>query len=147
MSGIILDLDNCISDDINRRHFLNNRFWLKEEGLRHYHANSFLDRFVGIPIEYGDKIIIFTGRPDRYRDMTISWLNKNGIKPILILMRPDKNYDKSPLLKEEMLAYVLDVIEAKEIKMAYDDRQDVLDMYKKYDIPTTLKRINDYENR
>jgi hypothetical protein len=62
-------------------------------------------------------------------------------------MRPDKNYDKSPLLKEEMLAYVLDVIEAKEIKMAYDDRQDVLDMYKKYDIPTTLKRINDYENR
>ena len=31
-----------------------------------------------------------------------------------------------------------------EIVMAYDDRKEVLDMYRKFNIPVTLKQINDY---
>lgn len=142
----ILDLDNCISDDLHRRNSLTNERFSPANRWNAYHIQCCLDKFVwGIRTPIPENIIIFTGRPILYGTLTKYWLLKNKLPTDNVYMRPIGNFMPSPELKEYFLNIVLQDKNV-EIKMAYDDRQDVLNMYNKCGIQTTLKRINDYEN-
>lgn len=144
---IIIDLDNCISDDSKRRKYLDDPRFTKDQQLTAYHIRCDKDKFVwGIEEPFPENNIIITGRPEFYLEYTKIWLNKNGINPSGIYMRPYKNHMPSTILKRMFLLMILNFIDVKDIIMAYDDRQDILDIYNLFGIPTTLKRINDYEN-
>jgi hypothetical protein len=51
----------------------------------------------------GPIIVGLTGRNERYRMMTLRWLDKHGIALDTLLMRPDDNYQSDHELKPEML--------------------------------------------
>ena len=139
MSITIFDLDNCISDDINRHHLLPN--------YAKYHNACYKDKLdlTGIQ-KVPEKIVIFTGRPELYKYETLGWLRKHDLFPELVLMRPKGNSLSNPSLKREFLLSLILLFPLTSIDMAYDDRQDVLDMYSyEFGITTTLKRINSYE--
>lgn len=149
MKYTIIDLDNCISDDSKRIKYLDPIKYAKyseDDRIAAYNLQCCFDKFVwGISCPLPENIIIFTGRPILYGPLTRYWLEKNKIVSRNIFMRPIENKMGSPELKEMFLSLVFKD-KYIEIEMAYDDRQDVLNMYNKCGIQTTLKRINDYEN-
>lgn len=145
MSCIILDLDNCIADDEWRiPHIL----WAHEEPMRRYHKYHSLAAFdkLGEPWSHpaGSRVVIFTARPELYRHQTEEWLFRSGLRPAAVLMRSNKDNSKSVEIKERMLHQLQHKvgISIAEISHALDDREDVVAMYRSYDIRADVKFIH-----
>lgn len=73
--------------------------------------------------------IIVSGRPEGYRKITEQWFVWNNIPFNRLIMRPINDARADYILKEEMLNTILD--EGKEIAFVVDDRQSVVDMWRR----------------
>jgi len=143
---IILDLDNTISDDGWRIPRIN---WDKKcplERYHKYHSSAIFDDcknkhlFENKENEY----VIFTARPILYRAQTVKWLCRNNIDYSALYMRENDDHCHSLELKRNMLAKLLDDFnkDIKAIKHAYDDRHDVINMFKEIGVPATQIQIH-----
>jgi hypothetical protein len=150
MKHIILDVDNCISDDGWR---------IKDidfgEGVSpfkkymNYHLLAPFDKPANQHIyraaTESASIIIITSRPDCFRVSTEEWLVRNGVFAVALLMRPENDMTPSPELKRQLLlehAKDHDEFEIDSIVAAHDDRQDVVNMYTKLGIPAQITSIH-----
>jgi hypothetical protein len=146
MGYILLDLDNCISDDewrINRI----KQIEVCDEKYHDYHSLGAFDNYcnkdiVVSAIENDYSIVVVTGRPELYRAATEYWLAMNGIKIHSLLMRPNGDHSSASTLKFDM---VFDFAFKENIIMAYDDRQDVIDAYSMIAIPAQRRFIHNKE--
>lgn len=141
MKYTIFDLDNCISNDVNRHSLL--------PDYDAYHSKCMEDEIDLSGIQkVPENILIFTGRPNKYREQTLKWIKKSWFAftfDPFMLMRPIGNTFPSADLKQYFLfLMVKNGFNPQNIEVAYDDRQDVLNMYGRYGIKTVLKRINEY---
>lgn len=147
MSCIILDLDNCIADDAWRIPKIN---WQKENPLDRYHDYHSLSGFDELGNEdilarhALDEIIIFTARPVVYHAVTEEWLRRKGVDYDYLVMRNLNDHRHSLELKRTMLRWLPDVydIPLESIVAAYDDRPDVVAMYKAEGIPAFQREIH-----
>ena len=147
MSFIILDIDNTISNDAWRIPRIN---WKEPDPFQRYHEYHQLssfdeagnhDLFQGTPHE----IIIMTARPVHYHAQTEEWLLRKGIDPAIILMRNTSDHVHSKELKRQQLLSLkaMHGITREQIVCAYDDRQDVVDMYRRtLGIHAEVRRIH-----
>ena len=93
----------------------------------------------------GFRIVIFSGRSDRTKDVTIDWLNEHNVPFDLLVMRPDKFKDKSwpvadgnpatPAMRfmpdEKLKKAMLDTFVNKDnVFCIFDDRKKVVDMWR-----------------
>ena len=79
------------------------------------------------------QIWILSGRSDVTKDVTISWLNKHGIRYDHLIMRDQDNlYMPDNDLKQSWL----DTIGKDNVAMVFDDRQQVVDMWRKNGLTT-----------
>lgn len=141
MKVAIFDLDNCISNDSWRKDIID----FKTEGMHNerwheYHTLCDLDRIENAHMieqeaSEGNKIVIITGRPERYRNKTIGWLNAHNIEFHSLLMRGDKDKRTSADVKKELLLRFCNDNAPVEIQVAFDDRQDIIDTYKEIGVP------------
>ena len=142
----IIDLDNTISDDEWRLKYIKDTddMFIKYDW---YHRLSSWDLPYHKAIFKPNRdvpLYIFTSRPTAYCEQTARWLLRWGITYDAMLMRPDDNFESSPVLK----ARFLDRLFAMEYRTdprdftAYDDREDVIEMYKRKGINAVLKQIN-----
>jgi len=124
----LFDIDGTVSDDRWRRHLMPN--WDA------YHAGSGEDlpvnqHLIDQHAEAGHRIVFITARPEALKNQTKQWLDKNF--PNLwydLLMRPQGNGLGSAELKLKLLedaGYT-------NVQYAYDDRADVIEMYKNLNI-------------
>jgi len=89
--------------------------------------------------EDGGKVIITSGRSDKYGKETIAWLEKVNIKPDLLIMRKQDDVRKDSVLKKEMF---MDHIYGKfNVEKVTDDRQQVVDMWR--DLGLTVLQVAD----
>lgn len=134
---VILDLDNCIADDAHRIPHID---WSQRDpDLRYapYHSRLSSD---GPPCnrhawtQPGVRNFIFTARPEAYREVTRAWLRKHGVPCAVLLMRPEGDHCPSVALKSRMLDVVANTHPGVPlgglIRAAYDDRRDVIEMYR-----------------
>lgn len=132
MTFRILDLDNTISNDgwrIPRIRWANSD---PDARYHEYHSLSGFDSAGNNHLFEGKKgVIIFTARPSVFRPITEEWLKRNGINHKLLLMRELGDHRPSVELKLAQLSSLdsLYSIHRKEIALAADDRQDVINMY------------------
>ena len=147
MSCVILDLDNCIADDAWRIPRIN---WQKSSPLERYHEYHSLSGFdrVGNTDLFSEghhDVIVFTARPVLYSAITHEWLERNGIRAKHVVMRNNDDHRHSVELKRHMLHWLPELygVPWQEIVAAYDDRPDVIEMYKKHHIPAHLRCIHD----
>lgn len=148
MSAIILDIDNCIADDSWRIPRIN---WKAEnpfDRYHDYHSLSAFDQSGNRDLFLGCKhdIIIFTARPLIYRAATVEWLSRNGVACALMLMRDMEDHRHSVELKKMQLEVLIERsdLEITDIVAAYDDRPDVISMYKGMGIEgAQLRSIHD----
>lgn len=139
---IILDLDNCIYDDAWRIKFIDHSKPIDGGRYNIYHGGCHLDYFCGQEFVGKEGIVIFTARPEKFREKTIERLHQDGISFELLLMRDDDDHRHSVELKEEMLHDLPKHFGRIEIEAAYDDRDDVLEMYRRNGINAIKKEIN-----
>ncbi len=78
-------------------------------------------------------IYILSGRSDKTYQATIAWLDKHKVNYDLLIMRPQNQlYKKDSDLKQSWL----DTIGKDRVYMVFDDRQQVVDMWRQNGLPT-----------
>jgi hypothetical protein len=130
---MILDIDNCIADDLWRIPRIN---WNNRDPLRRYHDYHMLSPWDAaenyhLHNDYEGHVVVLTSRPTLYRPLTEEWLWRNGVHYEHLVMRPDNDHSKSVDLKRMQVGWLFDhySIAPHHIDVAYDDRQEVVDMY------------------
>jgi hypothetical protein len=146
MKWLILDMDNCISDDHWRQHEI--QWGLKDLNKRYWNYNTLcsFDKYVKPDIDFSKYCIaIFTTRPNFCRAMTHEWCNRNKIGYAVLLMRDYKDHRPSAEVKKDMLLDLRKIrgLSFKDIALAVDDRKDVLAVYQRFGIPTLQIKLNE----
>ncbi len=130
---ILFDIDGTLADITHRRHYL-------DEKKPNWHA--FNDKMgedtPNMPVVELYKtlwdsekyeLILVSGRGEESRKVTEQWLTWNEIPFDRLLMRPAKDFRADYVIKEEILDKLLS--EGKNILFTVDDRQQVVDMWRK----------------
>ena len=143
---IICDIDNCIADDEWRIRHINHGMSF-DDPLRFsdYHQLAGFDELCNreILMGRGGKIVFFTGRPVGFRALTTEWLRRQDIKYAALVMRAPQDIRPCAEVKRDMLRMMLKQVNRKDIVCAYDDRQEVIEVYKAYQIKVQRTKIHD----
>jgi hypothetical protein len=101
---ILVDIDHTIANSFWRDHMIGRASWDE------YHAASKDDipfrKVVNLinSLSTMDYIIIaFTGRNEKFRQLTLNWFLKNQIDVDELLMRPDDNFEKNGEMKKKLI--------------------------------------------
>lgn len=131
---VMFDLDGCVADD-RWRH---NRLPHNGGSWDAYHDGCDQDVVLGhggailrSHLESGHTIIFTTGRPFSVSEKSAEWIEANfGIKKadLAMLMRPVDDHTRAVDLKAKFADFVLQ--QKHDIVAAYDDREDVVEMYR-----------------
>ena len=88
------------------------------------------------------ELILVTGRNEHSRALTEQWLIWNEIPFSRLLMRADNDFRADHIIKEELLDLLLS--EGKEIAFTVDDRQQVVDMWRRRGITCLQCDVGDF---
>jgi hypothetical protein len=91
-------------------------------------------------------IVILTGRPEKYRPQTESWLRKYKVPAVEVLMRHAGDTRRDFESKSELMK---DLIGRRNVVLALDDRKPVVELYRKLGVNTVLiqsDRLNQVVN-
>ena len=136
---VIFDLDNCLADDEHRIPLIDWSQSDPEKRYAAYHAACGADvKKNGFALEShtkdGATPVFFTGRPTSVRGITHDWIHRNfglGEGEYDLYTRPNGDRRDSVALKHEMLLdFTSMVAPISDIVAAYDDRSDIVDMYR-----------------
>ena len=133
---IIFDLDGTIALIDKRRDLARKPNGKIDFKILHDPSNIYLDkpnlpviRMAQLFAQDGFNIVIFSGRSDKTKFTTKSWLTHNRVPFHKLVMRPHKtmNFIPDDILKRDMLDTHVDI---NDIFMVVDDRQKVVDMWR-----------------
>ena len=133
---IIFDLDGTLALIDKRRDFSRKPNGKIDFKILHDPSNIHLDKpnppvvkMAQMFAQNGFNIVIFSGRSDKTKFTTKSWLTHNRVPFHKLVMRPHKtmNFVPDEVLKKDMLDKHLDI---NDIFMVVDDRQKVVDMWR-----------------
>ena len=119
---ILCDLDGTLAK-ITKRNPYDTAKCLKDE------LNQPIFDLLELERKEGAKIILVTGRDERYKKQTIEWLEKNSIIYDHLYMRTTSDSRKDSLVKKEI--YFQFIFEQYKVKYILDDRTQVVDMWRK----------------
>lgn len=146
MKIVVVDLDNCISEDQWRHSLIDLSKPFTDIMRWHvYHMRAIYDPLGNAHLlRTPHKIVICTGRPARYRDVTMKWLAKYKILPQAVLMREDHDYRPAVASKIDLLqSYLLQTNH--QVMHAYDDRLDIITAYREMGLKATHTWIHPME--
>jgi hypothetical protein len=96
-----------------------------------YNVLKLIDIFDG----NGDKVIVITARPEKFRGMTLNWLMEYRVNIHDLLMRPDDNYSKSSEIKIKLIStYFNNIFD--NIGFFIDDNEEAIKEFQKLGIAT-----------
>ena len=149
---IILDIDNCIADDEWRIPRIEWRF--KNPMMRYhaYHALAPWDNCRNQRLFRDKKCLVLTARPLLYRVMTEEWLRRCGVQIKQLVMRNNNDHGSSLRIKTQQLQWLVNLygVKLEEIEMAYDDRPEIVTMYREHGLQAEVRAIHNttsYDSR
>lgn len=148
MKAIIVDVDGTVADCEHRRYHLDTNNWpgffgsMADDGIFEHTIEV-----VRAMRTAGYKVLIVTARPDEndYKQVTQDWLKANGIVYDGFYMRRGGDCRKDNLVKEEILHQIID--DGYDPVMAFDDRDQVVKMWRENGIPCLQVNEGDFDNR
>ena len=129
MKAVIFDIDGTLADNSERQKYLSELRWdmfFNEMG-NDYPVKEVLELYNLIKNSQQYKMIIVSGRPEKYKKLTEQWLTWNNIYYDDLYMRKDGDQRKDNVIKQEILKHIK---EKYEISFAFDDRKSVVDMWR-----------------
>ena len=146
MKTVIFDIDGTLADIEHRRHYVTegNSYWEKfnAEMGEDTPNSAVVSLYLTLWHSGNYNLEIVTGRNERFRALTEQWLVWNEIPFNRVTMRPDKDNRADHILKEEILSSILD--EGQDILFAVDDRQQVVDMWRRNGITCLQCDVGDF---
>lgn len=127
---IICDIDGTLADVGHRLHFVTKKpkNW---KGFFEAMIKDSLNVWCAVLLQamarQGYKIFLVSGRPEDYRSHTEEWLKKHKVTYDKLLMRKAGDFRKDDIVKRELLYK----IGKEKILFVVDDRQSVVDMWRK----------------
>jgi hypothetical protein len=101
---VVIDIDHTVADSFWRDSMIGTVPWDE------YYENGKYDKpfknvanLINSLSAMNYEIVGFTGRPEKFRTLTVSWLVRNRIDINTILMRPDEDYTKNSELKLRLI--------------------------------------------
>lgn len=146
---VVFDLDGTLSLCEHRLHYISGE---KRDWKAFYKACTKDD--VNWPVYWtlnafynaGRRIVIISGRSDEVRQETLEWLADHGIPCHGLYMRPDKDYTPDDQLKIRMMADAQQEMHftKEDVICIFDDRQKVVDMWRREGYPCFQVKDGDY---
>ena len=102
---VVFDIDGVLSDGRHREHFLSAR----PKDWASFFAMLGDDAPITAGIERLGELrrlnpcVLLSGRPERTRAATITWLESHGIAGLPLHLRPDRDYRPAPEFKADVL--------------------------------------------
>jgi hydroxymethylpyrimidine pyrophosphatase-like HAD family hydrolase len=100
INNVIFDLDGTLCNDKHRNKYAEEKRWDE------YHALCYKDipnkdvaGFMRVCSKHVPRVLIMTGRPCKYRENTLKWLEKYDLVCDTLIMRPENNFDSNFELK------------------------------------------------
>lgn len=150
MKAVIFDLDNCLADDAWRIKLIDWSQTNPGERYALYHSACRKDKTnpvsLGVFNRYKDthRLFFFTARPVGVEEETRHWIECNLTHEYNLIMRNNGDHRPSVQLKREMVASLPEYgVKVEDIAHAYDDREDIVAMYRELAIPATVLKIHD----
>ena len=159
---ILLDIDNCISDDAWRIRFIKQDETDPDKKYDNYHLLAPFDRADNLEElvrsfhDHQYRYFVLTARPEKFRVPTEIWLKRKGLFNFNLIMRKDDDHSSSVDLKRKMVDEVMGFFQMEEslqplemeffaqtVTLALDDRQEVVDMYKSLGFNAHQLKIHD----
>lgn len=142
---IILDIDNCIADDEWRIPHVD---WKRTDPMaryRKYHELSPWDVVRNMVLYYHEpECLVLTARPVLYRIATEEWLRRAGVRALHLVMRNNDDHRPSLDVKRQQVRWLVEHYDVKldSIRIAYDDRPEIVAMYQSLGIPAEVRAIH-----
>ena len=137
----LFDLDGTLSDADHRVHFAKAGDWdLFHAVAGHDKPRARVAAFFRAVCAMGGHAVIVTGRPERYRNPTVDWLDRHDLLPWRLLMRPDLDRRSDPVAKLELLGEFCrehwDLPPSEVVLAALEDRGKVVEAFRGAGIET-----------
>lgn len=148
----IFDLDNCLSDDEWRLNLIDFTKENLDERYEEYHKccgrDKTNERTLNVLFRTFQTCtpVFFTARPAEYREVTSDWIKHNlHIEHPILYMREWNDHRHGAVLKEGMLKKFTAnfVPDNHAISLAFDDRLDIVEMYRSNGIEARQLKIHD----
>jgi phosphoglycolate phosphatase-like HAD superfamily hydrolase len=128
---VIFDMDGTLADNSHRQHHLTGakKNWAAfNEGIGEDTPHTPVAELARILLRAGLSIIICTGREERYRRVTETWMTMHDIPGERIYMRADGDYRPDHVIKLELLAQIRR--DGFDPLLVIDDRNSVVKMWR-----------------
>ena len=130
---VLFDIDGTLANIEHRRHFLDqpNPDWKSFNAAMGDDTPNepVVSLYKTLWESEAYTLILVTGRNERSRKLTEQWLTWNEIPFERVVMRADGDFRADHIIKEEILDRLL--AEGLEIQFTVDDRQQVVDMWRR----------------
>lgn len=127
---IVCDIDGTVADGQHRVHHVSGdkKDWDKYFSLMHLDTprHDVITDVLADQLETGSHVILVSARPEKYRDVTVEWLQKNGVPHTHLLMRPDGDSREDSIIKKNIYDKYL---KHYDIVKVFDDRPRVIRMW------------------
>lgn len=133
---VIFDIDGTLADISERRKLIEGGKKDWKEFHNNYHTDVInkpvVDLYTALQDSCKFTMVIVTGRSSIYRAVTEAWLTWNNITYDNLYMRPEGDNRNDSIIKQEILDYLIQ--QDHNILFTVDDRQRVVDMWRRNDI-------------
>lgn len=128
--AIIIDIDGTLANITKRREVLakTNDWDIFNTNVDDDLLNSWCSEIIN-KFRESYKVLLITGRNEKQKDKTVDWLNKHNVFYDSIFFRPNDDFRKDAVVKEEI--YFKNIKNENSILFVVDDRQSVVEMWRK----------------
>lgn len=131
---VIVDIDGTVANLDHRLHYVRGdkkdwRTFLSkcDKDLPNHDVYLIAESFCDIT---GSDLIFCSGRGNEYREKTENWLEEFSMPYERLLMRKERDYRQDTIIKEQILDFEI-LTKYREILAVFDDRQTVVDMWRR----------------
>jgi hypothetical protein len=134
----LVDIDNTISDARWRDPWVGDWDLFYSHGIYDCPVLPMV-RMVNALSRCGDTIVHLTGRPERWRDLTLTWMVRHGVRTDGLIMRPDDDYSPTAELKIRLARKLYgEDLPGAGVGLMIDDVERVLEPFRAAGVDTLL---------
>ena len=143
MNYFILDIDSTVGIGGERIIFYTTHpknYAAAEAGAIFDEANTPILLISKLLVSAGYECVVLTARSESSREVTTKWLNNIGVNPHSLYFRDNGDFRPDYEIKAEKIEEIIETL-GEEPFLAFDDRQDVINMLEEKGIPTCMVRL------
>lgn len=141
---VIFDIDGTLCDSFKNGYSLKPLDWnAVEKEMPGYPVVEALREIADHFFSCGYTVVLFSGRPERYRELTKTWLWDKEIPYEHLFLRPDGDEREDAELKSEMLDALIKTYGYK-VLCVFEDRTSVVKMFRERGLTCLQPAQGDY---